>query len=229
MIGVVVPVHDEESYLADCLQSLQAAARHVTLAGEGVCIVAALDACSDASESIAQGLGVQTVCLHARNVGAARAAGARQALKAGARWLSFTDADSTVAPDWLAQHLRLASDAVCGTVEVRDWCGYGSDVQRLYHAGYFDRPGHRHIHGANLGVSAAAYERAGGFAALRTGEDVALVRALEASGARIAWTNLPRVATSARSRFRAPAGFGAHLAGLRAATATACAAAGAIA
>lgn len=219
MIGVVVPAHDEEGCLADCLQSLQAAARHATLAGEGVRIVVALDACSDASESIAQGLGVQTVRLEARNVGSARAAGARQALQAGARWLSFTDADSTVAPDWLVQHLWLASDAVCGTVEVRDWCGYGSDVQGLYHAGYSDRPGHRHIHGANLGVSAAAYERAGGFAALSTGEDVALVRALEASGARIAWTNLPRVATSARSRFRAPAGFGAHLAGLRAATA----------
>ncbi len=214
MIGVVVPAHDEEDGLADCLKSLLAAARHPALAGEAVCVVVALDACSDASESIANGLGAQTLRLEARNVGAARAAGARHALQAGARWLGFTDADTTVAPDWLAQHLWLASDAVCGTVEVRDWGGYGSAVQGRYHAGYSDRPGHRHIHGANLGVSAAAYERAGGFAALRTGEDVALVRALEASGARIAWTNLPRVATSARTRFRAPAGFGAHLAGL---------------
>ena len=36
----------------------------------------------------------------------------------------------------------------------------------------------RHIHGANLGISAAAYRAAGGFAALKLGEDVALVSSL---------------------------------------------------
>lgn len=214
MISVVVPVHNEEASLDRCLQSLRVAARHPALRAEPVQIVVALDACSDGSEHLAMCCGVQTVRLDRRNVGAARAAGARHALQAGARWLSFTDADSTVAPDWLVQHLGQASDAVCGTVEVRDWGSYGRAVQHLYHAGYLDQPGHRHIHGANLGVSAHAYERVGGFPELRTGEDVALVCALESAGACIAWTNAPRVATSARRQFRAPAGFGAHLAGL---------------
>ncbi|GAA6121089.1 glycosyltransferase family 2 protein [Acidovorax sp. FG27] len=218
MIGVVVPAHDEEAVLDACLQSLQVAATDPGLYGEPVRIVVALDACSDRSEDIALQRGVQTVRVDRRNVGAARSAGVDLALQAGARWLGFTDADSTVAPDWLVQQLRHAEgaqcDAVCGTVEVRQWGGYGLAVQQRYHAGYIDAPGHRHIHGANLGVSARAYCHVGGFAELRTGEDVALVGALEAAGLRIAWTNAPRVVTSARSHFRAPAGFGAHLAGL---------------
>ncbi|KQR55080.1 glycosyltransferase family 2 protein [Acidovorax sp. Leaf160] len=218
MIGVVVPAHDEEAVLNECLQSLQVAARHPGLRGEPVQIVVALDACSDRSEDIALQRGVQTVRVNRRNVGAARSAGVDRALHAGARWLCFTDADSAVAPDWLVQHLRLADDAqcdaVCGTVEVRHWGIYGRAVQQLYHAGYSDEPGHRHIHGANLGVSAHAYRQVGGFAELRTGEDVALVGALEAAGLHIAWTNAPRVVTSARCHFRAPSGFGAHLAGL---------------
>lgn len=214
MIGVVIPAHDEEASLDHCLQSLRVAAQHPALRGEPVQIVVALDACSDGSERLALRSGAQAIRLDRRNVGAARAAGARHALRAGARWLNFTDADSTVAPDWLVQHLGQASDAVCGTVEVRDWGSYGRAVQHLYHAGYSDLPGHRHVHGANLGVSAHAYQQVGGFPELRTGEDVALVRALEKAGIGIAWTNAPRVATSARRQFRAPAGFGAHLAGL---------------
>ena len=55
------------------------------------------------------------------------------------------------------------------------------------------------------------YLRAGGFQPLESSEDVALVEALEFSGARIAWSAAPRVATSARREFRAPGGFGAAL------------------
>lgn len=71
--------------------------------------------------------------------------------------------------------------------------------------------GHSHIHGANLGVSAEAYATAGGFMGLETGEDVALVEALRASGARITWSRAPRVVTSVRPNFKAPGGFGATL------------------
>ncbi|AVT01148.1 glycosyltransferase [Paracidovorax avenae] len=214
MIGIVVPVHDEEECLDGCLRALRVAAAHPRLRGEGVEIVVALDACSDRSADIARRHRVTALALERRNVGAARAAGARAALDAGARWLGFTDADSTVAPDWIASQLALASDVVCGTVEVRDWGGYSGEVQQRYLAAYSDAPGHRHIHGANLGVASGAYVQAGGFPELCTGEDVALVRALEASGASIAWTDRPRVVTSARRRWRAPDGFGAYLAGL---------------
>lgn len=65
-----------------------------------------------------------------------------------------------------------------------------------------------HVHGANLGVSADAYRRAGGFPPLKCSEDAALVDRLIATGARIAWSAAPRVTTSARTVARVRGGFG---------------------
>lgn len=211
MIGVVIPAHDEQDHIAACLGAVLLAARSPLLFGEPVHVVVALDACGDATAAVAHDAGVATVSVQARNVGVARAAGAEACLAAGARWLAFTDADTLVAPDWLAAQLRLRSDAVCGTVAVRDWGDYSPAMRRRYARHYRDADGHRHIHGANLGVSAAAYRRAGGFPPLASSEDVALVDALTAIGASIAWSAAPRVATSARKDFRAPEGFGATL------------------
>jgi len=211
MIGVVVPAHDEEDQIGACLQSLLLAAHCPRLTGEAVLLVVALDACTDGTARIAHGLGAVTLTVQARNVGLARAQGADLALAAGARWLAFTDADTVVAPDWLADQLAQGSDAVCGTIEVRDWGGYGQPMRRHFEATYTDADGHRHIHGANLGVSAEAYRGVGGFQALASSEDVALVHALHDNGASIAWSAMPRVLTSARSDYRAPGGFGATL------------------
>ena len=211
MIAVIVPAHNEEQHLGECLQSLTTAARSPLLRGEAVTVFVALDSCSDASETIARRGGAITLALQARNVGAARALGARCAIDRGARWLAFTDADSTVAPDWLAVQLALGSEAVCGTVTVSDWGSYGERMRRHFAATYTDADGHRHIHGANLGVSTAAYLAAGGFRCLETSEDVALVEALQAQGTSVSWSAAPRVSTSARRVFRAPSGFGATL------------------
>ena len=49
---------------------------------------------------------------------------------------------------------------------------------------------------------------AGGFRALASREDIELVRELERSGARIAWSAAPRVLTSSRTNARAKGGFG---------------------
>lgn len=174
-------------------------------------VVVVADDCSDATADIARKADAVVLPVQARNVGSARAEGAQFALDAGARWLAFTDADSVVGGDWLADQIALNSDAVCGTVAVRHWGGYGAPMQRHHERTYTDADGHQHIHGANLGVSADAYRRAGGFQALATSEDVALVDALRDVGARIAWSARPRVETSARRAFRAPLGFGATL------------------
>lgn len=211
MISVIVPAHDEEEHIEACLLSLGRAANFVGLNGEPVCIVVALDACTDRTEEIASSLGAMTVALDARNVGAARALGADAALKAGARWLAFTDADSIVDERWLFAQTILRSDAVCGTIAVRDWESYGEVMKAHFDATYTDADDHRHIHGANLGVSADAYRRVGGFLPLISSEDVALVHALLHHGISIAWSAAPRVFTSARRLFRAPAGFGATL------------------
>ncbi|WP_436762273.1 glycosyltransferase [Streptosporangium sp. V21-05] len=79
---------------------------------------------------------------------------------------------------------------------------------------------HSHVHGANLGLTAAAYLAVGGFSALPTGEDDALVRALESAGRRVLRTTGVSVVTSARRDPRAPDGFGHFLARLERDTAS---------
>ncbi|WP_040260689.1 MULTISPECIES: glycosyltransferase [Pseudomonas] len=214
MIGVLVPVHNEEQLIGACLSSVLDAARHPGLEGEPVEVLVVLDACTDRSEAIAMALGVHTLTVNSRNVGHARSVGASYLLGRGARWLACTDADSLVGEDWLFNQLAFNAEAVCGTVHVQDWTGHSEDVQALYTASYQDRDGHRHIHGANLGVCAKAYRRVGGFRPLSAHEDVHLVEDLERSGARIVWTHLNRVITSARFDCRAQGGFSDYLKGL---------------
>lgn len=211
MIGIAVPAHNEEAVIGETLDALRIAAGHPGLSGEPVEILLVLDSCDDATGVIARARGVATQCVDVRNVGQARAFGASKLLDAGARWLAFTDADTIVSPDWLVRQLELDAEAVCGSIGVDDWSAHGSQADAIrehFARTYHDVDGHRHIHGANMGVSAAAYVRAGGFPALACGEDVALVEALQASGARIVWSAAPRVRTSARSDARARGGFG---------------------
>jgi glycosyltransferase involved in cell wall biosynthesis len=208
MIGVLVPAHNEEKVLGDCLRSLCEAARHPGLDGEPVCILVVLDACSDASEAVARAAGVDVLHIARRNVGHARREGAEWLLHRGARWLACTDADSCVSREWLVRQLAFDAEAVCGTVRVGDWSNHAPQVRRRYLELYQSREDHRHVHGANLGICARAYRRAGGFRPLPSDEDVHLVRDLERSGARIVWTHQTCVTTSARHDFRAPGGFG---------------------
>lgn len=211
MIGVIVPAHDEEDHIGATLDALLLAASHPALAGESVELLVVLDSCSDATESVARSRGIATLAVEARNVGLARAAGADRLLAHGARWLAFTDADTIVSPEWLVRQIELDADVVCGSIGVDDWSVHGTHAGAIcehFARTYHDIDGHRHIHGANLGVSAEAYLSVGGFSPLACSEDVALVEALQASGARIAWSAAPRVTTSARANARARGGFG---------------------
>ena len=212
MIGVLIPVHNEDQLLGQCLQTVLKAGEHPALAAEQVVVLVVLDSCTDASSVIAQQYNVQTVEVCVRNVGQARAAGAAVLLEQGARWIACTDGDSTVAEDWLVEQLALDADAVCGTVTPGVWQdNIPLEAQIRYQQGYQHRDGHRHVHGANLGISAAAYRLAGGFPPLACHEDVHLIRQLELSGARIAWSCRPRVTTSTRLEARAAGGFADYL------------------
>ena len=211
-VAVIVPAHDEEELIAACLESIEATARHAESDGCQVRIYVVCDACTDRTVHLAARARVTVLEVCERNVGAARAYGAARAIADGAQWLAFTDADTRVSKSWLVSQLATRSEVVCGTVAVDDWGIYGEAMSAHFARTYDDRDGHRHVHGANLGVCAAAYVRAGGFAPLENEEDVHLVKALTSIGASIAWTAAPRVTTSARVEFRATAGFGATLA-----------------
>lgn len=112
------------------------------------------------------------------------------------------------------RQLGFGADAVCGTVEVDSWNEHGERVRAQYLERYRFIENHRHIHGANLGLSAEAYRTAGGFQHLAADEDVRLVADLERTGARIAWTATIPVITSARRDYKCQGGFGEYLASL---------------
>lgn len=210
-VGVVVPAHNEAAVIDHCIDSIKRSAALARRNGLEVRIHVVCDACTDGTEQRVAESGLIPILVDKRNVGAARAVGANAALAEGAQWLSFTDADSVVSEAWLIDQLSLGADAFCGTVAVTDWGQYGSHMNDYFLATYRDTEDHRHVHGANFGISAKAYEAVGGFQALSTSEDVALVNALLAAKMHIAWSARPRVTTSARSDYRAPEGFGATL------------------
>ena len=138
-------------------------------------------------------------------------------------WLATTDADTLVPAHWLRQQVRHASqgwDAIVGTIQVADWSGYPPGTRSLFRERYegvdTGAGQHSHVHGANLGFRASAYLAAGGFPALPTAEDHALVAALTAGGSRVLRTRALPVITSARRESRAPHGFSHYLAQLEA-------------
>jgi glycosyltransferase involved in cell wall biosynthesis len=211
MLGVVIPAHNEERLLPQCLKSVARAACHPRLQGECVQIIVVADACSDATATLASERGAHVLESDGRCVGAARHVGVTELIRRGARWIACTDADSEVPRDWLTTQLASDADAFCGLVRVQAWRGIPVDAVARFLSGYERRDGHRHIHGANLGFSADAYRQAGGFAPITCHEDVALIRQIEAMGLAVDWSSKATVVTSARLDYRAPQGFGARL------------------
>jgi glycosyltransferase involved in cell wall biosynthesis len=216
--AVTIPARNEEALLPSCLAALRRAA--AALAPMPVHTVVVADACTDRTIRFAQEVGASVVEISARNVGAARAAGMGEALRRLPRldpariWLATTDADTLVPACWLSRQIQYAHrdwDVILGTVTVSDWKGRPAGLAGAFARHY--RHGartHHHVHGANLGLRASAYLAAGGFQALRTAEDHALLNALGAAGCAILPVTDIAVETSARRGSRAPHGF-SHL------------------
>jgi glycosyltransferase involved in cell wall biosynthesis len=220
-VVVVVPARDERERLPGCLRTLAAAARASDLP---VHVVVVLDRCTDGTETVLVDfpeVAVAVIDVEAPGgggVGRARQLGVRVGLSLVPHlepervWVCSTDADSQVPPNWIDHQVALAdagADLVLGTVEL--------DVEHLgWQARYGEKIGpdgsHTHVHGANLGVRASAYHRAGGWPDLRAHEDLHLTRAiLGAAFARVTTTSINPVRTSARLQARAPAGLAGDL------------------
>ena len=224
---IVVPVHNEESYLRSCLEHLQAAMDHFTLRCPDTALhaVVVLDRGRDRSAEIFEQVTGADRRFHAvegafGSVGASRARGVAAALglvdTPKGTWLACTDADSRVLRDWLAGFAHAAArgaDAVAGTVEP-DRHELGEELFGEWRATYRSEAGHAHIHGANLGVSAAAYRLAGDFEPIQAHEDVRLVERLRRLGLNVWATERIPVVTSGRLRGRLREGFADYLAAL---------------
>lgn len=96
-LAVVIPAYNEARYLPDCLAALRGA-----LAGAGVAAetIVADDGSTDGTADAARAAGVRVVRAGARNIAAARNAGAAAA---GAPFLLFLDADCRVNAPLLAE------------------------------------------------------------------------------------------------------------------------------
>ncbi|ROS30790.1 glycosyltransferase family 2 protein [Cellulomonas sp. PhB150] len=215
-IVVVVPAHDEEELLTHCLASIERARPQ---AGAPVDVVVALDDCHDGSSGIVRRFDALEVVLAARAVGAARAAGVVAGLVLGDDdpaevWIASTDADSVVPENWLRVQRELAdagADVVLGTVrpDPRDLTSAQLAAWRATRVP--GRP-NGHVHGANLGVRADAYARAGGFAPLAEHEDVDLVARLRADPLVVLEaSDEADVLTSGRTTGRTPGGYASYL------------------
>ncbi|MHA7292163.1 glycosyltransferase family 2 protein [Arthrobacter sp. MDT3-24] len=233
-VAVVIPVHNEEPYLACALAAVSAAgdALQHSQPDTDVAIVVVLDACTDGSGAVAARFAaadrrITLLPVAFRSVGRSRRAGINLLLtgrlpdRAGAGrqrtaervWLANTDADSCVPENWLLRQVELAddgADAVLGTVEP-DPAGMDGELLRRWHARHLLGEDHPHVHGANFGVRASAYVRAGGFPRQRSHEDRVLAARLRRYGYRITSTDTVRVVTSGRTEARAPQGFGAYM------------------
>jgi len=223
-VSVLIPARDEEDLLPRCLRSVLQAREAVL--GIATCdVIVAVDRSVDGTFRIAQemlGDAGAVIRCDAGMVGFARAAAARAALRRRREvlsrvWLANTDADCCVPVTWLADQLQLAetgAQAIAGIVDVDSFEEHGSIVPDRFRSSYVLHPDgtHPHIHGANLGVRADVYLRAGGWAKLCTAEDHDLWHRLSRAGARKLSSSHLKVVTSGRRHGRAPMGFAGALA-----------------
>ena len=211
---VVVPARNEERRLNGCLLALQAAIRHLRLlhVAVPVRVVLVLDRCTDRTAAVAaRWPSVDVVVTAHGRVGAARAAGVRHAMTTAGgtdgMWIANTDADSTVPADWLRTQLRSASsgaDLVLGMVQPNP-ADLSAQLLLAWHERHDFIDGHRHVHGANMGVRGRMYLAAGGFPDVAVDEDVQLADSIRRLGGRVVSTRASPVLTSARARCRAAA------------------------
>jgi hypothetical protein len=243
---VAIPVRDEEERLPACLRAL---ARQRDRLGYAipptlVRVVVFANNCSDRSASLARKLG-GGLSLDVRVVEAqlppavAHAGSARRAVMDLAEaWLVeagekdgvilTTDADSQVAPNWIAENLAaFAADAeaVLGRIDLDE---EGARLPEALHRrgeledtyerlltelswlldplGHDPWPHHATISGASLGVTREAYCRVGRLPRVPVGEDKALIALLSRHDARIRHCPTAHVITSGRTHGRAPGG-----------------------
>ncbi len=250
---VVVPARDEEGLLDSCLDALlhQETLQGAPLSHRTYEVLLLLNNCADQSASFALRWQLRhpSFALHVVertfSKEQAHAGTARKLLldtafqRLGGLRLApvamlCTDADSTVAPDWLAQNLAAlgrGADAVGGLIELdagnlqslpdkvrrcyeRD-CRYGQLVAHL-EALLDPQPGdpwprHQHHFGSSLACTPQAYALAGGMPAAPVLEDEAFVHQLRRAGLRLRHEPAVRIATSARLDGRAEVGLAGQL------------------
>ncbi|MHB1468046.1 MAG: glucosyl-3-phosphoglycerate synthase [Solirubrobacteraceae bacterium] len=238
---VVVPARDEAQRIAACLVALASQLELVPASYETIVV---LDGCRDETARVVSSFHErhESCRLHAIElerpvgVGRARRVGmdvACERLLAVGRTeglIASTDADSVVAPDWLARQLELVGEgarAIGGLIALHggEAGAIGEAVAerdaraRMRMAAVLAASAeqasaveHHHFSGASLSLTAETYRRCGGLPVRAALEDEALEAELRARGVPIHRSRTVRVTTSARLDGRAPRGLARDLA-----------------
>jgi GT2 family glycosyltransferase len=243
---VAIPVRDEEERLPACLGALAQQRDRLgrPIPPRLVRVVIFANNCTDQSASVARSL-AQCWSLHIRVVEArlppeAAHAGAarRAAMDLAEAWLVeegdkdgvilTTDADSRVAPNWIAANLAAfdaGAEAVLGRITLDDDGKLLPDalhrrgaLEDAYESLFTELswlldplehnpwPHHATISGATLGITRDAYCRVGRLPRVPLGEDKALIALLSRQDARIRYCPAVHAVTSGRTQGRAPGG-----------------------
>ena len=234
---VAVPARSEAERIGACLQALCREVR-----GGDAAVIVLANNCADDTAARARAFADQGAPVFVEEVelapADAHAGGARRRalLAAAARLrapdgvLLTTDADSRVAPGWLAANRRAlaaGADAVCGVValcpdesrvltfpearrrEARYATLQAELTAHLDPQAHDPWPNHLWAWGASLAVRADVHACAGGVPDMPLAEDRAFVERLERMDARVRHALDVRVVTSARRDGRAPGGLSA--------------------
>ncbi|WP_193608309.1 glycosyltransferase [Nocardioides lijunqiniae] len=218
-LHVVVPARDERELLPRCLDALGVAALSLAQLRDAprVTVTVVLDRCTDGTAEVVRDHPVRVMTTDVGNVGAARRLGVASILASTAGlsprrvWVASTDADSVAPERWLRDHVAAAAagaQVVTGPV-LPDPGDLGAQLLDRWLALHGPDAAARVVHGANLGFRLDSYLAVGGFRTLPEHEDVVLVSALVAAGARRG--AVPTVLTSGRRQGRTPGGFAGYL------------------
>lgn len=210
-VVVAIPINNESAHILGCLRALDAQG---SLRGERLGVLLFLNNCTDNTGALVRDARPHLSCalrvVEETFDGASAGWARRRAMEAAAAWLEegggdgvllTTDADSRVAPDWVARNLSAlaaGADAVAGrlVLDPRD----AADLPAALHArGALEAeyeallteivarldpvPGNPWPHhwcrsGASLAVRASTYRAVGGMPDLPLGEDRAFVEAV---------------------------------------------------
>lgn len=232
---VVVPARDEEQRIGTCLDALGAQSGVEPGSWE---VLLVLDHCRDRTRELALGWAATRADVALRLLegpgtgsGGARATGmdaACERLHAVGRphgLIASTDADTRVAPDWLARQLELTragARAIGGRIQMCPQeraglpgsvlAGHRDQSQRRFERVLAQLPengsvaDHWQFSGASMAVTAETYRAVGGLGESTHSEDEALERVLLERGVPIERRMEVRVTTSARMDGRASHG-----------------------
>lgn len=235
---VVVPARNEEDLIVGCLRALAMQEGISPLEYE---VLLVLDKCDDATGARAREFAGQNPSLrlhlldgpgkgsgHARRAGMDAACKRLLGLGRADGLVASTDADTVVAPDWLASQLEAAargSRAIGGRISLSDdgtlpdhiarWHAERGRRRREALLARPDNPGvteHWQFSGASMSLTAKTYREVGGLEPVTALEDEALEGVLRRRGIPIDRLLSVRVTTSARLVGRAEKGLAHDLA-----------------